>query len=229
MAIVPFLEDPVREGPGFSEATGAALLIGRLVPFRGLGEQLLARWDRFRTVLSPLGDDVRIVAAHDLSRFGEYVGFDGVFRLAVGVTVATVHADDGPSDPFDREAIARAEERASAWLAEGIWDVLAAEISTAEAWSLRTQRTRALVVPFGPIASATLAYGALARGTDLPGRGLQRVRGTDMRARPHARAVHGVVVASAADWDVAEADVTATAHATRAFPGAAYHLVADYG
>lgn len=222
---VPF-PDPARAAPGFLEATGGALMIGRVLPFRGLGEDLLGAWDQWAQIA---GDALSIVPAHDLSRFEEYAGLQGWFRIAIGVRVATVSADDGPSRPFDHRAISDAAARATARLDAARVDALATRLDPASALSFRAQRTRALLVPFGPIASAHLAYGELAPALTLPAVGRARVRGVDMQQRPHVHAVHGYVVASACDWDLAEPAVDERSHAARAFAGAAYHLVARYG
>lgn len=192
--------DPVRAAPGFLEITGATLLVGRLVPFRGRGEELLARWDGWSAALDD--DDRCAVPAHDLSRFSEYAGFEGRFLVAVGIAVRTAHADEGPSAPFDGAAVAAATERARRH--DRTYARLARELDPLDAWSLRTQRTRALLVPFGPIASARIAFGTRVDATAPRALGVERVRGRDMRDRPHDHAIDGVAIASAAAWDVAE-------------------------
>lgn len=218
--------DPARAAPGFVEATGGALLVGRVLTFRGLGEDLLAAWDRWEGVA---GDAVSIVPAHDLSRFEEYAGFRGWFRVAIGVSVTMAYADGGPSAALDHRAIVDAAARAREHLDGARIDALGRGLHPEDARSLAAQRTRALLVPFGPIASAHLAYGVLAPALGLPPAGRARVRGADMQERPHAQAIHGLVIASACDWDVAQPDVSEGAHAARAFPGAAYHVVTRYG
>lgn len=226
MAMAAQWMDPVRSGAAFSESTGGTLLVGRVVPFRGSGEQLLERWDRWS---ARLPEEARLVPAHDLSRFEEYVGLDGWYRVALGIEIATAYADGGPSLPFGQRAIADADARARVALGGDFFDRIAEDLAATDVWALRTQRTRALLVPFGPIASARLAYGAIASTRERPGPGLARVRGLDMRSMPHHLAVDGTLVASASDWDVVDADLGAEAHDARARPGSAYHVVARYG
>ena len=212
--------DPVRPAPGFLEVTGATLLVGRLVPFRGRGEELLARWDGWS---SAVDDDERCaVPAHDLSRFAEYAAFEGRFLVAVGIAVRTAYADDGPSAPFDAAAIDRATLRALRH--ERTYARLAHELHPLDAWSLRTQRTRALLVPFGPIASARIAFGTLVDAARAPAPGATRVRGRDMRDHPHDHAIDGVAIASASAWDVAEIPPLEAPPIAGAF-----HLVPRYG
>ncbi len=218
--------DPARPAPGFLEATGGALLIGRVLPFCGLGEELLEVWDRWAQLA---GDGLTVVPAHDLSRFAEYAGLRGWFRIVIGAPVAIVHAEQGPSPGFDHRAITDAAGRASELLDVAKIDALCELLGASDARSFATQRTRALLVPFGPIASAHLAYGVLAPPLELPPAGRARVRGTDMQQRPHPLSVHGCVVASACDWDIAEPELGIEAHAARASVEAAYHLVARYG
>lgn len=214
------VSDPARAAPGFLEVTGGALLIGRVITFRGRGDALLDRWDAWADAC---GGELVLVPAHDLSRFGEYASFRGVFRVAVGAPVALAHADEGPSIGFDRGAILDAEAIAAARLDAERLGALEAALDADAARDLRTQRTRALLVPFGPIASAHLARGVLAPALSTPPRGLARIRGTDMRERPHPRVVHGQVIASACDWDIAEPVLDEPAA-----PGA-YHVIPRYG
>ncbi|WP_157069252.1 hypothetical protein [Sandaracinus amylolyticus] len=222
MRATPSFADPARPAPAFLDATGGALLFGRVLLFRGLGDAFLATWDRWQTIVP---DDLALVPAHDLSRFEEYRGFDGCFRVAVGVTVAIASADEGPSAPFDDAAILRARDRAAQCLDARIVGVLAATLGAHDALALHGQHTRALLVPYGPIASVHLAHGVIAAALSTPPPGLARVRGTDMRERPHRDVVHGSLVASACDWDIAEPDL----HAVRTARGRAFHLVARYG
>ncbi|UJR80208.1 hypothetical protein [Sandaracinus amylolyticus] len=214
--------DPARPAPAFLDATGGALLFGRVLLFRGLGDAFLATWDRWQTIVP---GDLALVPAHDLSRFEEYRGFDGCFRVVVGVEVATASADEGPSPPFDAAAITRARERATRSLDAHTVNVLAATLGAHDALALRAQPTRALLVPYGPIASVHLAHGVIAAALATPPPGLTRVRGADMRERPHRDVVHGALLASACDWDIAEPDLDAAPGAA----GRAFHLIARYG
>jgi hypothetical protein len=250
--------DPARDAPGFREATGAALLIGRVLTFRGVGDDLIALWDRCTAALARHGElerDVAMIPAHDLSRFEEYAGLDGCFRIALGATIAIAYADQAPSlesaigcDRVER-AIARAaaidfvelERRCAAVRGLSVRRESVRRESVPREWvrrdsvhrdgarALRHQTTRALLVPFGPIPSATLALGALAPGDALPERARRRIRGTDMDARPHRRAVHGEIVARAADWDLAYPELERLRARDGARPGDALHLIASYG
>lgn len=218
--------DPVRPGPGFLDATGGALVIGRLLLFRGLGERLLGVWDRWAEIA---GDELALLPAHDFSRWSEYEGFDGWFRVAIGVRVALAWADEGPSAPFDGQEVRDAWIRAERLLDEPTITALAASLSAPDGRSLCTQHTRALLVPFGPIASVHLARGRIAPALSTPPAGMRRVRGVDMRERPHRVAVHGAIVASACDWDVSDAALDPDALAAERASDALYHLVARYG
>lgn len=220
-------QDPVRPAPGFLEVTGATLLVGRLIPFRGPGEELLARWDAWSSLIDDA--DRCAIPAHDLSRFEEYVGFDGRFRIALGIAISTATADEGPSAPFTTADVERAQARAAEHLPDRLLDRVARDLAPADAWALRTQRTRPLLVPFGPIASARLASGTLARALDPIAPGATRVRGRDMRGRAHPQAVDGTTIAVASDWDVAEPDLRAAALRLRGLePEGTLHLVARY-
>jgi hypothetical protein len=219
--------DPVRPAPAFLEATGAALLVGRIASFRGLGEDLLERFDRWQEA-SPTS---MLVPAHDLSRFEEYVGFDGSFRVAAGSGIACVLADDGPSHAIGLEDVEAAAVRARE-NADALYDAIARDLSAREAAALLLQPTRPLLVPFGPIASARLAYGIRVRPSERassPEKFPARIQGSDMMERRHAFEVHGRLVASASDWDIAEPILDRASHDARALPGAAYHVVAHYG
>lgn len=196
-------------------------MLGRVVHYRGLGEDLLARWDAWSALFDPA--IARAVPAHDLSRFEEYVGFDGHFRVAIGLVLATRYADDGPSAPLDADGFDRDRARADELLTPRTLDRIAADLASDAAWSLRTQRTRALLVPFGPIASARLARGRLVSVLEPIAAGAIRIRGVDMRQQLHDLAIDGELVTAASDWDIAEPDLEASA------ARGDLHLIARYG
>ena len=192
-------EPPIREGAGFYDVTGAMLLCGRSIDPKGRADELLSFYDRAMSLLEH--EAYRVVPANDLSRWSEWAGSDeGRWpTFVVGLKVATGRADPGISPAFSIEQVRARLSAAQRLLDDAFW----AKLLDHPAVQQEPEEIQAWLVPFGPLASASLAFGRLAPSDDEAPEGLEGVQGQDMNQEPFGEQVIGVCVESTGDGLVA--------------------------
>ncbi|MDB4956757.1 MAG: hypothetical protein JWO36_4326, partial [Myxococcales bacterium] len=223
----------------FSDHTKVEVVAGRQVRECSL-PAVLKLLDTANAWTRKLGFRVACVPGFDLSAPGSLPG-DIPIDVVIGLRVASVSADDGPSGPIDgatlRTGLAHCKELPAAF-----WDEVADVVSkifdsVEDTRSLRWHSDDALhLVSTGPLSAGALVFGSVQTRAVAERKFMPFESGTDMRHRPHKKVIAGVRIAAVQMEAPAICTLRLDEEAERGYRDEAaavpaphaYHLVARY-